>query len=148
MKLERSLYKFYCFWRIYWYVYGKMKSAQEEQRPQKDGSSWQLRGPHHQVPRQVLEVPAWRCGTRKSCLPAHLTATIWTILCWVSLSYRSRQSLTTKPKTWSWRSRRWWGPSTGTPRWRHSSGTRQGSRLLSPLTAISLNELMLIMFFC
>jgi hypothetical protein len=27
-----------------------------------------------------------RCGTWSSCFPAHLTVTIWTILCWASLT--------------------------------------------------------------
>ncbi len=47
------------------------------------------------------EEPPGRCRRRRSGNPANLTMAFWTILCGVSLSYRSMQSLTTKSRTCS-----------------------------------------------
>ncbi len=71
--------------------------------------------------------------------PARLTATLWTILCGASLSYRSTQRFTSKSRTRSRGWRRWWGPWTGTPWRRPATGSGPGSRLSSPMTVISLN---------
>ncbi len=89
-----------------------------------------------------------RCGTRRSGLPAHLTTAFWTILCRASQSYRSMQSLTTKPRIWSRRWRCWWALLTG-PSWqRPARGSGPGSMLLLSLISISMNTLILNMSFC
>ncbi len=90
----------------------------------------------------------WRCRRRRSVLLAHLTTAFPTILCGASLSYRSMQRLTTKLRAWSRRWRRWWGPLIGTPWQRHARGSGPASRMLSPLIAILLNNLILNMFIC
>jgi hypothetical protein len=89
-----------------------------------------------------------RCGTRRSGLTAHLTTAFWTILCVAFLSYRSVQSLTTKSRTWSRRWGHWWAPLTGTPWQRPARSSGPGSRLLSPMAAISLNILILNTSLC
>ncbi len=89
-----------------------------------------------------------RCGARRSGLSAHLTTAFWIILCVAFLSYRSVQSLTTKSRTWS---RRWgqrWAPLTGTPWQRPARSSGPGSRVLLPMTVISLNILILNMSLC
>ncbi len=80
-----------------------------------------------------------RCGTRRSGLTAHLPTAFWNILCVAFLSYRSVQSLTTKSRTWSTRWGHWWAPLTGTTWQRPARSSGPGSRLLSPIAAISLN---------
>ncbi len=79
---------------------------------------------------------------------APLNAALWTILRVASLNWGSEQSFITKPRPWSRRSGRWWGPSPGTP-WRRTAGSSgPGSRLSSLLKAVLLYELILSMFLC
>ena len=89
-----------------------------------------------------------RCGTRRSGLPAHLTAAFWTILCGASQSYRSMQSLTTKPRIWSRRWRRWWGPLPGRPWRRPPRASGPGSGLSSQLMVVLLNMLIVNVYLC
>ncbi len=65
-----------------------------------------------------------------------------------SLNWGSDQSFITKPRSWSRRSGRWWGPSRGTPWRRPAGGPGPGSRLSSLLTTVLLYELILSMFLC
>jgi hypothetical protein len=55
-----------------------------------------------------------RCGRSRFGLPARLIVNFFAI-CVANLKYGSLKSLSTKPRIWSRRRRRCWGPSTGTP---------------------------------
>ncbi len=99
-------------------------------------------------PRSGSRRTSRRCGTRRSGLSAHLTTAFWTILCVAFLRYRSVQSLTTKSRTWSRSWGRWWAPLTGTPWRRPTRSSGPGSRLSTPMTAISVNILILNMSLC
>ncbi len=85
---------------------------------------------------------------RRSGLPASLIATLFAILCGANLKYRSLKSLATKPRIWSRRWRRCWGPSTGTLWWRPAWAWGSGSRLLLKLTAVLINKMILDMYQC
>jgi len=88
-----------------------------------------------------------RCR-RRSGLPARLIVTFFAILCVANLKYWSLKSLATKPRIWSKRWRRCWGPSTGTPWCRPARAWGPGSRLLLILTAVLKNKMILDMYLC
>ncbi len=88
-----------------------------------------------------------RCRRRRSGIPARLVVTLFTILCLANLKYGLLKSLATKPRIWSRRWRRCWGPSTGTPWWRPARAWGPGSRLLV-LTVVLLNKMILNMYLC
>ncbi len=96
----------------------------------------------------VLEALRLQRCRRRSGLPARLIATLFAILCGANLKYGSLKSLATKPRIWSRRWRRCWGPSTGTPWWRPACTWGLGSRLLVTLTAVSINKMILDMYLC
>ncbi len=89
-----------------------------------------------------------RCRRRRSSLPACLIATLFAILCGANLKYGSLKSLATKPRIWSRRWRRCWGPPTGTPWWRPAGAWGPGSRLLLMLTAVVRKKMILDMYVC
>ncbi len=81
-------------------------------------------------------------------LPGHLIVTFFAVLCRANLKYAPLKSLATKPRIWSKRWRRCWGPSTGTPWWRPARAWGPGSRLLLMLTAVLKNEMILYIYLC
>jgi hypothetical protein len=91
---------------------------------------------------------SWKCGRRRSDLPAPLYAALWTILHGASLNWGSGQSFITKPRTWSRRSGRWWGPSPGTQWRRPARSSGPGLRLSSLLTAVLLYVSILSICLC
>ncbi len=95
---------------------------------------------------EALRLRRWR--RRRSGLPASLIETLFAILCGANLKYGSLKSLATKPRIWSRRWRRCWGPSSGTPWWRPSRAWGPGSRLLLMLTEVLKNKMILDMYLC
>ncbi len=89
-----------------------------------------------------------RSRRRRFGLPAHLIVNIFAILCGANLKYGSLNSLTTKPRIWSRRWRRCWGPSTGTTWWRPARAWGPGSSLLLMVTAVLINKMILDMYLC
>ncbi len=89
-----------------------------------------------------------RCGRRRSGLPARLIVNFFAILCGANLKYGSLKSLTTKPRIWSRRWRRCWGPATGTPWWRPARAWGPRSSRLLMLTAVLINKMILDMYLC
>ncbi len=96
----------------------------------------------------VLEALRLRRCRRRFGLPASLIATLFAILCVAHLKYGSLKSLAAKPRIWSRRWRRCWGPSTGTPWWRPAWTWGPGSRLLLTLTAVLIKKMILDMYQC
>ncbi len=96
----------------------------------------------------VLETLQLRRCRRRFGLPASLIATLFDILCGANLKYGPLKSLAAKPRIWSRRWRRCWGPSTGTPWWRPAWTWGPGSRLLLTLTAVLIKKMILDMYLC
>ncbi len=70
---------------------------------------------------------------------------------WISLGVsglRANLKPPTKPRTWSLRSRRWWGPWTRTPWRRPGWASGPGWRLSSQLMVVLLNMLIVNMYLC
>ncbi len=89
-----------------------------------------------------------RCRRRRSGLPARLIVTFFAILCGANLKYWSLKNLATKPRIWSRRWRRYWGPSTGTPWLRPARACGPGSRPLLTLMAVLINKMILDIYLC
>ncbi len=83
----------------------------------------------------------WRCRRRRSGLPARLIVTLFANLCGANLKFGPLKSLTTKPRIWSRRWRRWWGPSTGTLWWRPARAWGPGSWLYANLLLLQSNRM-------